>query len=156
MCVGSKRYKHKNYRLWASLGRGTFSLFITFDLEARTDAAIAMRHLLFAGSVVIASASGGVSDKEIEVFEQFFQKGDFSDKLNVERIREDLSSRIERVNQQTTHSQRMQELRDLCLIAKAEGKATDEERAVLYQIADGLQLSRNFVCQSLELECEPD
>jgi len=125
-------------------------------LEARTDAAIAMRHLLFAGSVVIASASGGVSDKEIEVFEQFFQKGDFSDKLNVERIREDLSSRIERVNQQTTHSQRMQVLRDLCLIAKAEGKATDEERAVLYQIADGLQLSRNFVCQSLELECEPD
>ncbi|MBX2823435.1 MAG: M48 family metalloprotease [Gammaproteobacteria bacterium] len=125
-------------------------------LEARTDAAIAMRHLLFAGAVVIASASEGVSEKEIEVFEQFFQKGDFNDRLNIERIREDLPSRIERVNQQTTHSQRMQVLRDLCLIAKAEGYATDEERAVLHQISDGLQISRNFVCQTLETDCEPD
>lgn len=125
-------------------------------LEARTDAAIAMRHLLFAGAVVIASASEGVSEKEVEVFEQFFQKGDFNDRLNIERIREDLPSRIDRVNQQTTHSQRMQVLRDLCLIAKAEGYATDEERAVLHRISDGLQISRNFVCQTLETDCEPD
>jgi len=39
-------------------------------LDAKTDAAIAMRHLLFAGSIVVANAAGGVSDKEIEAFEK--------------------------------------------------------------------------------------
>jgi len=125
-------------------------------LEARTDSAIAMRHLLFAGAVVVASASGGVTEREIEVFEQFFQKGDFSDKLNVNRIKQELGSRIERVVQQTTTTQRMQVLRDLCLIAKAEGNTTAEERGILNEIADGLSVSRNFICQTLDQDCEPD
>lgn len=125
-------------------------------LEARTDAAIAMRHLLFAGAVVVAAASDGVAEREIEVFEQFFQKGDFSDKLNIRRIEEELPSRIERVLQQTTTVQRMQVLRDLCVIAKAEGHTTPEEQAVLNGIADGLKVSRNFICQTLDQDCEPD
>lgn len=125
-------------------------------LEARSDAAIAMRHLLFAGAVVVAAASEGVSEKEIEVFEQFFQKGDFNDRLNIDRIRQQLPSRIERVCQQTTTAQRMQVLRDLCLIAKAEGKMTSKERAVLDQIADGLEVSRSFICQTIDSDYEPD
>jgi len=125
-------------------------------LDARTDAAIAMRHLLFSGAVVVAAASDGVSESEIEVFEQFFQKGDFSDRLNIDRIRGELSARIERVCQQTTVVQRMQVVRDLCLIARAEGKTTPEERAVLHQIADGLEVSRSFVCQSMDADYEPD
>ncbi|MBX2886914.1 MAG: M48 family metalloprotease [Granulosicoccus sp.] len=125
-------------------------------LEARTDAAIAMRHLLFAGAVVVAAASDGVTEREVEVFEQFFQKGDFSDRLNIERIRQELPSRIERVCQQTTTAQRMQVLRDLCLIAKAEGQVTAKERAVLDEIADGLEVSRNFICQTMDSDYEPD
>lgn len=125
-------------------------------LEARTDAAIAMRHLLFAGAVLVAAATDGVSDQEIEVFEQFFQKGDFSDKLNIDRIREELPSRIERVCQQTSQTQRIQVVRDICLIAKAEGRTTAEERAIIDQIADGLEVSRNLVCQTIEAEYEPD
>jgi hypothetical protein len=66
-------------------------------LDARTDAATAMRHLLFAGAVIVAATSDGVSDEEIKVFEQFFKKGDFSDKLDIDRIRQELPSRIERV-----------------------------------------------------------
>lgn len=125
-------------------------------LEARTDAAIAMRHLLFAGAVAVAAASDGVSEKEIEVFEQFFQKGDFSDRLNIDRIRQQLPSRIERVCQQTSTTQRMQVLRDLCLIAKAEGRMTPKERAVLEDIADGLDVSRSFICQTMDSDYEPD
>lgn len=125
-------------------------------LDARTDAATAMRHLLFAGAVVVAAASEGVSEKEIEVFEQFFQKGDFSDKLDINRIRDELPSRIDRVRKQTSQAQRIQVLRDICLIAKAEGKTTPAERAVLDAIADGLEVSRNMVCETMDREYDPD
>jgi len=125
-------------------------------LDGRTDVAIAMRHLLFAGSVVVASANGEVTKSEIEIFEKFFEKGDFSDKLNVERLREELPSRIDRVCEQTTVTQRMQVIRDLCTIARADGGIVDEERAVLNEIADGLEVSRTFICQTLEGDPEPD
>lgn len=125
-------------------------------LDGRTDAAIAMRHLLFAGAVVVASASNGVTEKEIAVFEDFFDKGDFSDKLNIDRLREELPSRINRVNEQTTVTQRMQVMRDLCTISKADGGTTPEERDILNEIADGLSVPRNFICQTMEHEPEPD
>ena len=125
-------------------------------LEARTDTAIAMRHLLFAGAVAIIAASGDVAEQELEVFEQFFDKGDYSDRLDVERIKQELPSRIARVVQQTTLTQRMQVVRDLCIIAKAEGATIPEEREVLDSIAEGLDVSQSFVCQTLEQDCEPD
>jgi uncharacterized tellurite resistance protein B-like protein len=125
-------------------------------LDAKTDAAIAMRHLLFAGSIVVAHASGSVSASEIEKFEQFFEKGDFSDKLNVERIEQELPSRIQRAVERSTVTQRMQVIRDLCVIAMAEGDVDDSERDVLNSIADGLQVSRTFVSQTIEQDIEPD
>lgn len=125
-------------------------------LDGRTDAAIAMRHLLFAGAVVVASANGDVTKKEIEVFEKFFEKGDFSEKLNVDRLRQELPSRIARVCEQTTVTQRMQVVRDLCTIARAEDGISSEEREVMNEIADGLEVSRNFICQSIEKDPEPD
>lgn len=125
-------------------------------MDGRTDAAIAMRHLLFAGAVVVASAGGDVTDEEIAVFEKFFEKGDFSEKLNIARLRADLPSRIKRVCEQTTLTQRMQVVRDICTIARADGGIADEERDILNEIADGLEVSRNFVCQSVENDPEPD
>jgi len=125
-------------------------------LDAKSEAAVAMRHLLFAGSIVVAHASGGATEKEIEKFEQFFEKGDFSDKLNVERIEKELPQRIRRAVEHSTVTQRMQVIRDLCVIAMAEGHVHDNERDVLNDIADGLDVSRTFVCQTLEQDCEPD
>ena len=125
-------------------------------LDARTDAAIAMRHLLFAGAVVVAAASDCVDKFEIEKFEQFFEKGDFSEKLNIDLIRSQLPSRIERCREQTSEPQRMQVLRDLCVIAKADGKTSEAEREVLNGVADGLGITRTFVCQTMEHDLEPD
>lgn len=125
-------------------------------LDARTDSAIAMRHLLFAGGVVVAAADGEVTDKEIKVFEEFFEKGDFSDRLNVERIKEELPDRINRVVSQATLPKRMQVMRDICTIARADGGVSENEKAVLYEIADGLEVSRTFVCNITEMEPEPD
>jgi len=125
-------------------------------LDAKTEAAIAMRHLLFAGSIVVAHASGEVTEKEIKSFEQFFEKGDFSEKLNVERIKQELPQRIERAVERSTVTQRMQVVRDLCVIAMAEGDVDNNEREVLNGIADGLGVSRTFICQTIEQDCEPD
>ncbi len=125
-------------------------------LDARTDVAIAMRHLLFAGSVVVASAEDGVSEKEIAVFEQFFEKGEYSEKLNAERIEQQLPQRIERVKENATETQSMQVVRDLCVVAMADGDVKPKERDVLNRIADGLGVSRTFVCQTIEQEVDPD
>lgn len=125
-------------------------------LDARSDSAIAMRNLLFAGGLVVADASNGISEAEIEVFERFFEKGDVSDKLNVNRIREELPQRIERAKEQSTETQCMQVMRDICVIAMTEGNVTVEERNVLNSIADGLGISRTFICQTIEQDCEPD
>ena len=136
--------------------QGLMSMMEPNYLDARTDVAIAMRHLLFAGAVLVAHANGEVSEEEIEVFEDFFEKGEFSDKLNINRLREDLPARIERVKSQASVTQSMQVLRDLCLIAKASGEVTNDELDVLHGIADGLAVSRNFICQSISQDCEPD
>lgn len=125
-------------------------------LDAKTEAAIAMRHLLFSGSIVVAHAGGEVTEKEIKSFEQFFDKGDFSDKLNVKRIEQELPQRIQRAVERSTVTQRMQVVRDLCVIAMAEGNVNDDEREVLNNIADALGVSRTFICQTLEQDYEPD
>ncbi len=92
----------------------------------------------------------------MEVFEKFFGRDSFSDKLSVEKIKEELANRIEVVKQVASVTQRMQVLRDLCVVARAEGPIVDEERNTLDQIADGLEIPRSFICQSTESNLEPD
>lgn len=125
-------------------------------LDAKTDAAIAMRHLLFAGSIVVANAANGVSEAEITAFETFFEKGEYNDKLKPEKIKEQLPQRIQRAKEQCSDTQCMQVIRDLCVIAKADGSVLDIEYNVLNEIADGLEISRTFVAQTIEQDLEPD
>ena len=125
-------------------------------LEGRTDTAESMRRLLFAGAVVVARADGEISDEEVEVFEGFFGKDSFTDALDLDGIEADLDNRIEQVKSQASTTQAMQVLRDLCLVARAEGHMSETEREALDGIADGLGVSRNFVCQTLDAAFEPD
>ncbi|MDJ0780170.1 MAG: M48 family metallopeptidase [Gammaproteobacteria bacterium] len=125
-------------------------------LEARTDTAIAMRRLLFSGAIAVASADAGISDSEIEVFEKFFGKGEFRDALDLERIVATLADRIEAANQHASSTQRMQVMRDICLVSMADGGASEAERVVLNDLADRLGISRAFICQTLEQDCQLD
>ncbi len=125
-------------------------------LEARTDTANAMRRLLFSGAIAVANADAGISDSEITVFEQFFGKGEFHDSFDLERIVDTLADRIESANQHASLTQRMQVMRDICLMSMADGGASDVERSVLNDIADQLGISRAFICQTLEQDCELD
>ena len=67
------------------------------------------------------------------------------------------AQRAERqANQQASDTQRMQVMRDMCVMSRASGKATAAERAVLDEIAHKLGISAAFVCQTLAQDCEPD
>jgi len=125
-------------------------------LEARTDTASAMRRLLFSGAIAVANAARGISEAEIELFEKFFGKGEFNESLNIDRIIATLPDRIETANQQASSSQRMQVMRDICVMSRADGKANDVERAVMDDIADQLGITRAFICQTLAQACELD
>lgn len=125
-------------------------------LEGRTDTAEAMRRLLFAAAIAVADAAGGVSEKEIEVFEKYFGRDSYNDKLSLDKLKSELANRVAAVKKVASITQRMQVLRDLCIVAKAERPIADEERAVLDQVADGLEVARSFVCHSIESSAVPD
>ncbi len=125
-------------------------------LEGRTDAAESMRRLLFAGSIAVANANGDVSDREIAVFEKFFGKRAFSEELNLEKLSQDLPDRIEQVNAVTTVAQRMQIIRDLCTVARADGKTSAAECAEVESIAQALEIQPMFVSQAMALEIDLD
>ncbi len=53
-------------------------------------------------------------------------------------------------------SQRMQVVRDLTVVARAEGKITDNELSVLFGVADGPSIPRSLVMNILDGDAELD
>jgi tellurite resistance protein len=125
-------------------------------LDGRTENDEAMRRLLFAGALTVANAHDGVGEEEIAVFEKYFGEGSFDQNLDLSALAADLDKRIEQVREHTTTSQSMHVLRDLCLVARADGHIDETEREVLNRIADGLGVSRALICQTLDSNPELD
>lgn len=125
-------------------------------LEGRTDDAESMRRLLFAAALTIANADGKISEKEIAVFEKFFGKRSFNEDLNLERLAGDLEDRIAQVNKSATVAQRMQIVRDLCTVARADKKISNRELKVITSIANDLEVPSHFVDQAAALEVKLD
>ena len=70
-----------------------------------------------------AAASGDISDSEVEAIESFLGEGKVTRHLSVEALREDLPGRVAKVIELAPPSRRAQVLRDLCVIARADGRA---------------------------------
>jgi hypothetical protein len=136
--------------------QGLMGLMEPSYMEGKTETAKFMRRLLYAGAIAIADASDGIGPEEIEIFEKFFGPGEFSKSLDVTRLKEDLDNRVKNARNTASVPQRMQVLRDLCLVAQASGRITSEERKVLEHIADGLDISRGFIFRTIKLLIEPD
>lgn len=130
--------------------QAVLSLMEPSYLEAKTDTAEAMRRLLFAGLIAVADAKDDISTEELNVFERFFGKYAFTDKLDIEKIKATLESRSIEVRAKASETQAMQVLHDLCLMAKANGGVEPEERVVLEQVATALTIPHTFICQALE------
>ncbi|MEM1229366.1 MAG: M48 family metallopeptidase [Pseudomonadota bacterium] len=136
--------------------QGLMSLMEPSYMEGRTEVAEGMRRLLFAGSLVVANADGNITEEEIAIFEKFFGKGAFTDSLNLESIEQELPGRIAAVKEEASLAQRMQVIRDLCLVARAEGHDQNTARLKLYEIAGGLDVPAAFIEQSMCSELTPD
>ena len=119
-------------------------------LEAKTDTAEAMRRLLFTGLIAVADAVDGISSEELEVFGKFFGRYAFTDKLDVQKIKETIGRRLHEVNQKASQTQCMQVLHDMCLMAQADGGVRPNERLVLDEVAKGLNIPTSFICQVVE------
>ncbi len=136
--------------------QSVLSLMEPSYLDANTGTGETMRRMLFAGLLAVADAHGGISEEELEIFEKFFGKYAFSDKLDVAKIKARLDDRVLEVKKKASQTQAMQVLRDICTIAKADGGVQASERKVLNHIAKLLDLPTSFVVQALDVAVELD
>ncbi|MEO1229794.1 MAG: M48 family metallopeptidase [Myxococcota bacterium] len=125
-------------------------------LEDKSEVSEMMRRLLFAAAVALMHASKPIVEEEIEAFERLFGPGSWSPRIDPEAVAGTLDSRTEEAVEHVPHARRMQVLRDLCLVARADGRVQAEERMVLREVAEKLELGDELVTQSLEASCEPD
>ncbi|RBP49777.1 M48 family metallopeptidase [Arenicella xantha] len=154
---GSELYGGKDSRESLEVGvQAILSLMEPSYLEAKTDTAESMRRLLFAGLIAVADAKDDISAEELGVFERFFGKYAFSDKLDLEKTKATLERRSKEVKTRATETQAMQVLHDLCLMAKANGGVEPEERLVLEQVAKVLTIPSAFICQTIEQASDLD
>jgi uncharacterized tellurite resistance protein B-like protein len=104
-----------------------------------------MRRLLFAGAVVVATVSGQPNKLSLKALEQLLGPGSVPLTLNAERIERDLAQRIARVKQLVPALRRAQVIRDLCVIARADGRADKDELKRITEIAGAIGVDRNLV-----------
>ena len=135
---------------------GLMGLMEPSYLDGRTATAEAMRRLVFAAALLLANADGHISDEEIRVFEGFFGSRSYTTDLDLNKLADDLNNRIASVREQASGPQAMQVMRDLCLIARASGQVDERQEKILEDIASGLGLTREFVCQAVRGNLEPD
>ncbi|HEY5646397.1 MAG TPA: TerB family tellurite resistance protein, partial [Pseudomonadales bacterium] len=135
---------------------GLMSLMEPSYLDGRTPTTEAMRRLVFAGALLLANVDGHISDEEIKVFEGFFGSRSYTTDLDLNKLAEDLKNRIASVREQASGPQAMQVMRDLCLIARAGSQVDERQEKILEDIASGLGLTREFVCQAVRGNLEPD
>ena len=114
-------------------------------LEGHTEVGKTMRALFIAGAVAVANARDGISESEKSVLKEFMGDGFSPDALNVDKLISALPKRIEAVKSRASITQRMQLIRDLSVVARAEGAISDSELIVLYAIADGLDVPKTMV-----------
>ena len=121
-------------------------------LQGKTDSSRAMRDLFLAAAVVIAN----ISKKERDTLKRYLGEAYSLDTLDSDRLKEDLPRRIAEVNNRVSHTQRMQVLRDLCVVAATEQPISDAERDLLNHISSELEVPVGFVVQCLESDIELD
>lgn len=125
-------------------------------LKAKTDQGQALRRVLLAGGMMVAAASGDVSEEEIEALDGFLGEGTVTGKLSVDALRADLGSRVKAAIEEAPVMRRAQLIRDLCVIAIADGHADAQERAVMLDLAKQLQVDPSLVDETLGASLELD
>lgn len=120
-------------------------------LTAKTDVAETMRRLLFAGGVAVAVAAGGPAAPEaVAALEKLLGPGAMPPELKPEVIVADLPGRIEQVKAGVPPLRRAQVLRDLCVIARADGHVSENELEIIKDIATRVEVDLDLVSCALD------
>lgn len=114
-------------------------------LHEKSEMAETMRRLLLAGAVLIASVSGTIDAQAIETLEGLLGPGSIPPVLKPEILRADLPDRIAATNRAVPPLRRAQVVRDLCVIARADGRVDQKEMALLFEIAAAVGVDRDLV-----------
>lgn len=125
-------------------------------LEEDSEVAEMMRRVLFAAGCVLMNFAGDNNEKEVEAFNSLFGDGTYGDHLDIEKLRERLEVRIKDANRVVPLARRIHIVRDLCLIAFADGIVTKEEREFVHEVGRKLQLSPATVDTNLDQDVELD
>lgn len=107
-----------------------------------------MRRLLLAGGVAVAAAHGEVGAEEKAALDKFFGPGT-CERLNVEALKGDLERRAAAVKDKVPALKRQQVVRDLCVIARADGHVADDERQLLLHVAQAAGVDAALVERTL-------
>ena len=121
-------------------------------LQDRSEGAEAMRRLLFAGGVLLSVADGRVSKETLDALEEMLGLGSVPTSVNPQAVREDLQARISRVNELVPPLRRAQVIRDLCVVAQADGLVSGTETEILFELAAAVEVDRGMVSCSLDRE----
>ncbi|MBT3222596.1 MAG: M48 family metalloprotease [Proteobacteria bacterium] len=125
-------------------------------LDEDSPGAEAMRRLLFAAGAVVAAANGEIAKEEIEALKSLLGLARVPDTLKPELLRQHLAERIEKVKELVVPSRRAQLIRDLALIARADGHVDDEEVAEMRSLAAELEVDPTLVETVLQAPVEVD
>ena len=136
--------------------QGMMGLMEPNYLEGHTEVAKIMGQLFIAGAIAVANARDGIGEEEKAILKEFMGEGFSLDVLNIDKLIDTLPKRIGSVKQHASITQRMQVVRDLSVVARAEGGITDNELLVLYAIADGLDIPRSLVTHILDRDAGLD
>jgi uncharacterized tellurite resistance protein B-like protein len=125
-------------------------------LEEDSQTAEMMRRVLFAAGCALMKVSGTINDREIAAFNCLFGEATFGDHLNIDKLEERLDIRIEDASAVVPLARRIHVIRDLCLIARADGRVTKKERDFVHQIGRKLELSPTIIEHSFDRDVELD
>lgn len=119
------------------------------------EAAEAMRRLFFAAGILVATASEGFVPEELATLERWLGPGGVPGEPSAAAVREVLPDRLRRVQELVPSGRRVQLVRDLCVVALADGRIDPHERAVLDEIARGIAVDPIVVDTAIASAARP-
>lgn len=132
------------------------SLMAPSYLHEKSEAAEAMRRLLFSGAVLVATTQATPNPKTLEEMERLLGAGTVPVQPKREAITQDLPRRIARVNEIVPTMRRSQIIRDLCVIARADGYADEAEQREIRDIARAIGVESQLVTATMSCTTELD
>jgi len=139
---------------------GAIAEFMSFVepsyLYDESDAAKQIRKFLFMGGFLVAVSNGTVEDSEMAYIGSLVDEATFVeclplfDTLSPQELRGEVAKIAESIYRHVTPIQRLSILKDLCLVALADGSLETPEIRVLYGLCDLLRIKQAYIDDTLE------